>query len=78
MASGSIIGIVFVTAGVFLGLSAQLGGKPTKAEEQRYVEVLGTPDTLKGVQSLLRETARRCVPGCGRPKACCWKTARSW
>ena len=38
MASGSIIGIVLVTAGVFLGLSAQLGGKPTKAEEQRYAQ----------------------------------------
>ena len=36
MATSSIIGIVLVAAGVFIALSSQLGGKPTKAEQRTY------------------------------------------
>ena len=38
MATGSIIGVGLVAAVAFLGLGLQLGGKATKAEQQRYVQ----------------------------------------
>jgi len=38
MTTSSILGIVLVAAVAFVGLSPQLGGKPTKADEQRYAQ----------------------------------------
>ena len=38
MATSSLVGVLLVAGAAFIGLSPQLGGKPTKADEQAYAK----------------------------------------